>query len=109
MNEVYWGAYHKHDGLPVLQAEEMVIPPDRVPVPEGNDWHGAGSGWGSYAEPLKHRLGAHLSDSEAECFPTAASIATLAVPMFEQGGGVDAAQAIPVYLRDNVAKKSASR
>jgi tRNA threonylcarbamoyladenosine biosynthesis protein TsaB len=109
MHEVYWGAYTKHDGLPVLQAEEMVVPPDRVPIPEGSDWHGAGSGWGSYADALKQRLGACISDTQPACFPSAASIATLAVPMFAQDGGVDAAQAIPVYLRDKVAKKAASR
>ncbi|MGB5396243.1 MAG: tRNA (adenosine(37)-N6)-threonylcarbamoyltransferase complex dimerization subunit type 1 TsaB [Gammaproteobacteria bacterium] len=109
MSEVYWGAYQNNEGQPVLQGEEMVVPPGQVPVPEGSDWHGAGSGWGSFADALKQRLGACVSDTQAECFPSAASIATLAVPMFAQGGGVDAAQAIPVYLRDKVAKKAASR
>ena len=109
MNEVYWAAYTKHDGLPVLQGEEMVISPDSVPVPSGQAWFGAGSGWGSYAAALRQRLGDSIGDVEAQCFPAAASIAELAVAFYAREGGVDAAQAIPVYLRDNVAKKSASR
>ena len=35
--------------------------------------------------------------------PTAAAVARLAAPRLAAGEGVDAAQAIPVYLRDKVA------
>jgi tRNA threonylcarbamoyladenosine biosynthesis protein TsaB len=110
MSEVYWGAFINKAGLPVLQGKEMVVPPDQVPVPDTESWSGAGTGWGSYAEPLKQRLGACVNSSDAEVFPSAASIAQLAAAKLASGEtGVDAAYAIPVYLRDQVAKKTVDR
>jgi len=110
MSEVYWGAYINKDGLPVLQGKEMVTPPAQVPLPEAEGWSGAGTGWGSYAEVLKQRLGAYVNSSNAEVFPSAASIAQLAAAKLAAGEtGVDASHAIPVYLRDQVAKKTADR
>lgn len=110
MSEVYWGAYINQQGMPVLQGKEMVVPPDQVPLPESRDWSGAGTGWGAYGDLLTQRLGDHVSSSQAEVFPSAASIAELAVARLAAGEqGVAAAQAIPVYLRDQVAKKAASR
>jgi len=110
MSEVYWGAFINKAGTPILQAEEMVVSPDQVPLPDSQGWSGAGTGWGSYAEVLNQRLGDRLSSSVAEVYPSAASIAQLAVAKLASGEtGVDASQAIPVYLRDQVAKKAASR
>lgn len=106
MNEVYWAAYANEQGVPALQGEEMVMPPDQVPMPDDQPWTGAGTGWGSYADALLARLGDRVTDYDAQCFPSAASIAELAVKQFAHSGGVNAAQAIPVYLRDNVAKKA---
>lgn len=109
MSEVYWGAFINKAGLPELQGREQVVPPDQVPLPDSQGWSGAGSGW-VYHDLLKQRLGDCVSASDANVFPSAASIATLAVARLAQGEqGVDAAQAIPVYLRDDVAKKAASR
>lgn len=110
MSEVYWGAYLNQAGLPVLQGKEMVVPPDQIPLPDSQGWTGVGSGWGTYHDLLQQRLGDRLSTSHGDVFPSAASIAELAVAKLAQGEtGVDAARAIPVYLRDQVAKKSANR
>ncbi len=110
MSEVYWGAYINEAGVPMLQGKEMVSPPDQVPVPDTEGWSGAGTGWGSYADVLEQRLGACVSSSHAEVFPSAASIAQLAAAKLASGEtGVDASHAIPVYLRDQVAKKTADR
>lgn len=110
MSEVYWGAYLNRAGLPELQGKERVLPPDQVPVPDTLGWTGAGTGWGSYATELKQRLGDCFSSSDADVFPSAASIAELAAAQLARGEpGVDATRAIPVYLRDQVAKKTAER
>ncbi len=65
-----------------------------------------GAGFGAYAaalEPL--RSTARLILAEAE--PCAAEVALLGAADFAAGGGRDADAALPVYLRDNVAKPTA--
>lgn len=106
MGEVYWGAYVQDQaGQIVLQGEECVVAPAQAPIPAQGEWVAAGTGWGSYAEILKPALGERCIASLDECFPSAEAVARLAVPVYENGGAVTAAQAIPVYLRDNVASK----
>ena len=106
MNEVYWGAYSQNkDGQIVLQAEEIVVAPEKAPIPEQGDWVAAGTGWGSYGEVLKPALGERCITCLEECFPSAEAIAKLAITAYENGDAVSAAEAVPVYLRDNVASK----
>ncbi|MDH5484188.1 MAG: tRNA (adenosine(37)-N6)-threonylcarbamoyltransferase complex dimerization subunit type 1 TsaB [Gammaproteobacteria bacterium] len=110
MGDVYWGAYRLNaEGLMLLVDDELVIPPDQLSRPEGDDWVGAGSGWQTYAESLSGSMGVDASRQFADYFPQAKTIARLAVADFAQGKGVDAAQALPVYLRNDVAKKSAQQ
>jgi tRNA threonylcarbamoyladenosine biosynthesis protein TsaB len=110
MNEVYWGAYRlSEQGCMQLVGEERVIAPDQVDKPGEGGWTGAGSGWSAYGETLKAAIGpGMLSGYMHECFPTAASIVRLAVAEYQAGRHVPASKAVPVYLRDNVAKKSAA-
>ncbi len=106
MAEVYWGAYVAQgaEGL-VLQGEECVTPPELAPLPPGDRWVAAGSGWASYAGSLSQRASACLHSVVDDCFPSAEAMASLAVKAYQNGGYVAAAEAVPVYLRDNVAKK----
>ena len=110
MSEVYWGAYTQGtNGQIILQGEECVIAPDKAPMPEQGEWVAAGTGWGSYGEVLKPRLGDRCIESLDECFPSAEAIAKLALVAYENGESVTAAEAVPVYLRDNVASKPKPR
>ena len=108
ISEVYWGAYRlDENNLMQLQGEECVVAPDNVPVPQGGDWVGAGTGWESYQEQLQTRLGTCVKQFDGQCFPHARDIISLALPQLESGHTVPAEQAIPVYLRDKVAVKKA--
>lgn len=107
MGEVYWGAFVAgDDGLVVAAGEERVCPPDAVPMPDGSGWFGAGTGWATYAEVLHGRLGAAVAASDGAHFPRAGAVARLAVPLLAAGGALPADQALPVYLRDQVAQKA---
>ena len=110
MNEVYWGAYRlSEDGCMELVGEEIVIPPEQVNCPGEQDWCGAGSGWASYADRLRAALAPGcLALQRSDCFPSAAAIVRLAVSAYQAGRHVPASLAVPVYLRDKVAKKSAA-
>ncbi|MEK7735076.1 MAG: tRNA (adenosine(37)-N6)-threonylcarbamoyltransferase complex dimerization subunit type 1 TsaB [Pseudomonadota bacterium] len=106
MNQVYWGAYRRNpQGLVELVGEECVASPADVPMPPGEGWIGAGPGWAAYGEALKQRIGARLSTVFPEALPSARSIAQLATAAVSFGQIVRPEQAIPVYLRDNVAAK----
>ena len=110
MSEVYWGAYTQAAaGQIILQGEEIVVAPAKAPIPDEGEWVAAGTGWGSYGDVLKPALGDRCITSLDECFPSAEAIAKLAIDAYEKGGAVSAAEAIPVYLRDNVASKPKSR
>ena len=103
MNEVYWGAYLAgDDGLVGLQGEERVCRPEEVPVLGEGGWFGAGSGWAAYAEPLAARLSGSVSATDGGLLPRAGDVARLAAHRFTQEGGVPAAEALPIYLRNEV-------
>ena len=106
MQEVYWAHYVKSpQGELMLQSGEGVCPPHQVPVPavQGENWVGVGSGWQTYSRELSQRLS--VQQWQGEAYPRAASIAALAVIEVNKGNVVSAEQALPSYLRDQVAKK----
>jgi tRNA threonylcarbamoyladenosine biosynthesis protein TsaB len=103
MREVYWGAYRADDaGIMTEVVAEAVCAPGQVKVPEGDGWFGAGSAWAAYADVLAERCGLRgACDSDARVH--AQDVAQVAAWLFAAGGAVPAEQALPVYLRDEVA------
>ncbi|CAI8774778.1 tRNA (adenosine(37)-N6)-threonylcarbamoyltransferase complex dimerization subunit type 1 TsaB [Methylocaldum szegediense] len=106
MSEVYWGVYRKGEaGLAELLGQESVLPPDRVSFPDQAGGVGIGSGWKTYGSVLEERLGGCVKRLMPDRFPRAAMVARLGADAFGKGLFVQPEQALPVYLRDNVAKK----
>lgn len=105
MQEVYYAIYEleNHD-IMQLRGEEKVINPSLINIDKGKNCIGVGSGWGTYAQVLQEKFGNHISYFADE-FPQAEYVAKLGKYYFEQGLSVTATQALPVYLRDNVAEK----
>jgi tRNA threonylcarbamoyladenosine biosynthesis protein TsaB len=104
MNEVYWGCYQRSDRAVSLLGDEAVLPPEHAMLPDGK-WFAAGSGWQTYSEKTSDRLSDRIIASDTEILPHAAMLAELAVIACERGEQLSAEQVVPVYLRDNVAKK----
>ena len=110
MGEVYWATFQRVNGLVERLNDEAVSPVVNVGLPDiPNEnspvWHGVGSAWRVHGP----NLGAHLqgvAGYEAEVFPRARDVITLAVDLHIRGEAVSAEQAQPIYLRDDVAKKS---
>lgn len=106
MGEVYWAAFDCGDAdSPALRGAERVDDPAALPAETFDaNWHGAGNGWSAYPrvlEPLAARL-ARVGDIT---HPHAADIARLAADPFSHGEAVDAARAVPVYIRDKIADR----
>jgi tRNA threonylcarbamoyladenosine biosynthesis protein TsaB len=106
MHEVYWGAYSvAADGVMRAVQDEVVAPPQQVVVPAEGAWYGAGPGWDAYRDALTLRVGARLSGCDATLFPRAAFMLPIAAAEFARGAAVPAELALPVYLRDQVARR----
>jgi tRNA threonylcarbamoyladenosine biosynthesis protein TsaB len=109
MAEVYWAAYQReakpsdgHRRWRAVIAPALALP-ESVHVPDGGNWVGAGNGFAALGELLRPRLSAQLARIDDTLMPDAAAMAPFAVEAFEQGRGMDAALAAPIYLRDKVA------
>lgn len=107
MHEVYCGRFVAGStGLVQAETEEAVIAPEQIPVPGDGGWHGAGRGFRAYPA-ISEWLGERLVEVDADALPMAGDIARLAVEEFARGNVVPAEQALPVYLRNEVAWRKA--
>ncbi|KAA0456468.1 MAG: tRNA (adenosine(37)-N6)-threonylcarbamoyltransferase complex dimerization subunit type 1 TsaB [Candidatus Thioglobus sp.] len=95
MGEVYWGVYT--DG--VLRNERLATA-DKVDI-LGTDFIGVGTGWGTFADELAEQTGIEIFT--ADFYPQAQNLIALCL---QQKKAFDDKLPLPVYLRNNVAKKS---
>lgn len=134
MREVYWGCFERRDGLAASCGDERLSAPDGVRLPDGwiCDVHahatapatrsshhlacpgagdpdrdvrpfGAGQGFAVYPE-LTAAMTPLLQDIRNELLPGAREIAVLAAPEVAAGRIFPAEQALPIYLRNDVAR-----
>lgn len=109
MDEIYWGVYRRNSaGFAALIGQEAVTPVNRIQFPEVSGV-GIGTGWKAYQPELSMRLSGQLIRHESENLPKAKAVARLGLVGFKQGLAVPAELAMPVYLRDKVAKKESER
>lgn len=102
MQEVYWAPYEVQENkLVKLMGKEQISPPEDIILPS-LAWGGVGNAWGVY----EARISAKPAHINTQCLPTAEGILLLAEALYCQGHIVSPADAIPVYLREEVAKKS---
>ncbi|SJM90583.1 tRNA (adenosine(37)-N6)-threonylcarbamoyltransferase complex dimerization subunit type 1 TsaB [Crenothrix polyspora] len=109
LGEIFWGVYQRDSqGFAQLIGQEVVTPASLVVAPELRGI-GVGSAWSVYQDELQLRLDDKLSYFEAQHLPSARTVAKLGVHGFAQGLAVGAELAMPVYLRDKVAKTELER
>ena len=90
--------------MPLLSPDNKIQLPDILAGADGS-WIGAGTGWQSYKDRLLPTTNSQLQTILPDCLPSAEVMVKLAVEELKAGNTVTAAEAIPVYLRNNVAKK----
>ena len=106
MGEIYAAHFKQEQGNAVLLDQEQVCPPTQFqPFNKQQKWFAAGTGWAEYDSTLTMNFSDCLDGKESALYPQASAMIKLAQVMAENNGLVAAEQAIPVYLRDNVAKK----
>jgi tRNA threonylcarbamoyladenosine biosynthesis protein TsaB len=103
MDEMYWASYQIDDtGLPYITGEEMLLKPEDALLPKEFGWAGIGNGWEVYAARIPYEP-QYLDSTKT---PSAGALLRLAEVQFLKQNWVPPTQALPVYLRNNVAKKS---
>ncbi|TNC99636.1 MAG: putative protease [Gallionellaceae bacterium] len=118
MSELYLAAYEKRDGEWLAVIEPCLCKAEDAPALSGEGWFGVGSGFlvGSLTptplpagEGLKARYGAQINGVDEKAVPQASAVARIGAREFVKGNAVDAALALPLYLRDKVALKTSER
>lgn len=101
MDEVYCAWFEVGaDGLVIARSDECVCAPEAIPVIDtAAACYGVGSGW-NYAQrfpPL------HCVAIDSAALPRASAALRLALPRWQAGEAVAVEQALPIYLRNDVA------
>jgi len=109
MGEVYHAVYERRDGGWVTLSEPCLCKQEAAPTVSGEDWFGTGSGFAVHGAVLQAGYAGQLQGADGAAVPHAAAIAVLGAAQFKLGRGVDAAEALPLYLRDKVALKTGER
>jgi len=109
MGEIYLAAYEKNMGGWKAVNEPCLCAATDSPEVTGEEWFGVGSGYSVQDAVLQARYGQQLSGVDARAVPQASAIAQIAAIEFTRGNAVDAALALPFYLRNKVALKTSER
>jgi tRNA threonylcarbamoyladenosine biosynthesis protein TsaB len=109
MGELYLAAYEQREGTWQAVIEPCLCKPEDAPPVAGEGWFGCGSGFAVQGAMLEAAYGTQMTGVDGSAVPQAAAIAALAAARFLRGEGADAAQALPLYLRDKVALKTNER
>jgi len=106
LGEVYWSACQLDEaGFMTATGNERVCRPEDIPMPDSANWLGLGSAWQVYSDVLSDRLGARCLDWQGDIYPHAIDISVLGEHAYAAGQAVSAEQVLPVYLRNDVARK----
>jgi tRNA threonylcarbamoyladenosine biosynthesis protein TsaB len=124
MGEVYWGCFAPDAARGVIEsAAPQVMPPAGVvlalaaaalgttasgAVASGGRYVGVGRGFSAYPE-LARIPGVEVSERNSLALPNAREFARLGALRLGLGGGLDAVDLQPLYLRDKVALTEAER
>jgi len=116
MSEVYNGFYIlDEENIMQVQQDEAVTPPEHLAEQLSDlvtePFYAVGTGWDAYSEKLSEKSGEQLSALKSNegtpdiLFPSAEAMLAIGVAKLEQGQGVSAEEAQPVYVRDTVSWK----
>jgi len=106
MGQVYWATYRAGNSIVESVHDERVSDPGNL-----GDWVegaciGVGSGWDQYHDKLSAAMGDKLERWIPGQHPGGNALLSLGEEYFRNGKSVKAFDALPVYVRDDVAKKS---
>lgn len=115
MDEVYVGTYGYTQGHWSVQSPPQLMRPDQIARPPAactepdRPWCLAGNAFGVYAEAMARSPAWGATDKRVQAAPTAQALLRLAPQLLSAGAAVPPAAALPIYIRDKVAKTTVER
>ncbi len=114
MGEVYFAVFRRSESesgmlFPELVTEQQVVAPESLSpmtVSDSESIVAIGSGWNEYGTQLRQTLSVSPEFSLFDLFPDANTAITLSKHSSLQCSAHQPEEAVPLYLRNNVAKKS---
>lgn len=103
MGEVYLGRFARAGAGVRALSTEVVVRPELAELPDGDGWHGVGTGFGAADNALTARFGQRLAAVDTQALPHAADVAQLAALALAGGEGLAPERVEPAYLRNDVA------
>jgi len=103
MGEVYWCEYQKEGARVSRQGNLNVTPPEDVSGQAGAAL--VGNAWTAYAASFSS-LDTENNLQDSVVYPSAGALLSLAEEQYLVGNWVSATEFAPIYVRDDVAKKS---
>jgi len=114
MSEVYFGVYQVNEnGLMVAIQDDQVAEPlklscnsEQQQIADKIDWQARGPGWTNYSDDMLERFKLwQLQSAKGLDYPQAVDLLTLANCCFDSGELLDPAEALPIYVRDQVVRQ----
>jgi tRNA threonylcarbamoyladenosine biosynthesis protein TsaB len=100
MGECYWGLYRVDAGLAEPVGDELIVAPEAIDAPPGK-WAAVGSGWAVFPGLAEAMPGVEVVDTGL--LPLAGDLLENGAAVLAAGRGLKAEEALPVYLREEVA------
>ena len=105
MSEVYWSACELREGvMQAIDCEVVARIEDLVSI-QGGQWWGVGSAWDEFESELNGQFPEQVQGVDRGQTIDALDVAALAAVAYAKGETVSIDQAVPIYLRDDVAAK----
>jgi tRNA threonylcarbamoyladenosine biosynthesis protein TsaB len=101
--EVYWAAFQLEGSVMTAMTAEQIGMASAIQLPNALTWFGVGTGFDRYADELATLAGVTWLGTQSQRFPLAQDLFPSALQAVQLQAWVQPAEAIPIYLRDNVA------
>ena len=111
LEEIYFGIYRFSEDLAVEVIPEGVIDVSLLPGQSElrqHDWYGIGNAW-SLKDKMSLALGISFIETRTADCPDVRNLLCIGASNFQNGQGIPASQAAPVYLREEVASRPGDR
>lgn len=105
LEEIYFGAYRFEDGIAVSVIPEGVVDVSELPQLPAGDWVGFGNAMPGLSTKIEEATGVSFKSISSEAIPNIRNLLSIGSFRFGRGESVNAIQATPVYLREQVASR----